>query len=142
MCLVVLIGTCFWCDVVLVSRQHLLLDGQGLESVYLQHDCFGSVTANKMTHQSLNPQNDCDWNYHSYTLFLHGVGVLWDFCVCSCDALESSFDSISLKSDCICYTLCIDTSLQDIGIPVHELNHHIYYSNLSSYVYFYCDKVS
>ena len=42
-----LTGTCFWCDAVLVSRQGPLLDGQGLESAYLQCDGFGSTTAAK-----------------------------------------------------------------------------------------------
>ena len=83
MCLVVLADTCFCCDAVLVARQSSLLDGQGLESPYLQRDCFGSVTANKMTHQSLNLWNDWDWNCHVHTLALHEVGVLWCFCDCS-----------------------------------------------------------
>ena len=130
-----LTGTCFWCDAVLVGRQGLLYDVQGLESAYLQHDCFGSVTADKVTHQSLNLWNDCDWNCHVHTLALHEAGVLWDFYGCSCGAFESSFDSINLKSDHICCILCIGTSLQDIGIPVHEWNHHTYYSDLASYVF-------
>ena len=71
-----------------------------------------------------------------HALVLHEVDVLWDFCGCSCGALESSFDSINLKNDCICCILCIDTSSQCIEIPVHEWNHHIYYSNLASYVFF------
>ena len=87
MCLVMLTGTHFWCDVVLVGRQGSLLDGQGLESAYLQHDCFGSATADKMTHQSWNLLNDCDWNCLEHTLILHEVDVLWGFCDCSCGAL-------------------------------------------------------
>ena len=98
-----LAGTCFWCATVLVSKQGSLLDGQGLESAYLQHDCFGSVTTDKMTHWSLNLMNNCDWNCHVHTLGLHEVDVLWGFCElflwCK---LVSSFDSISLKSDHIC----------------------------------------
>ena len=137
-----LTGKFFWCDAVLVGRQGSLLDGQGLESAYLQHECFGSVTTGKMTHQSLNLLNNSDWNCHTHTLVLHEVDVLWGFCSCSCGVLESSFDSISLKSDHICYILCIDTSSQGIGILVHEWNKHIYYSNLASYVFFYCHKAS
>ena len=71
-----LASTCFWYDAVLVSRQGLLLDGQGLESAYLQHGCFGFVTAGKMTHQSWSLLNNCDWNFCAHTLDLHGVGVL------------------------------------------------------------------
>ena len=52
MCLVMLAGTYFWSDAVIISRQGWLLDGWGLESAYLQHDCFGSATEGKMTHQS------------------------------------------------------------------------------------------
>ena len=52
MCLVVLVGTYFWYDIVLVSKQGLLLDGQGLETAYLQHGCFGPATVGKRTHQS------------------------------------------------------------------------------------------
>ena len=120
---------------VLSSSQGSLLYGWDLESAYLQYDCFGSATAGKITHQSLNLLNDCDWNCLAYTLVLHEIDVLWDFCSCSCGALESSSDIINLKSDCICCILCIDTSLQGIKIPVHEWNHHIYYSNLASYVF-------
>ena len=141
MCLAMLIGTCFWCDAVLVC-QGSLLGGQGLESAYLQHDCFGSATAGKMTHWSLNLLNDCDWNCLAHTWILHDVDVLWGFCSCSCGAHESSFDSISLKSDHICYILCTDISSQGIEIHVHELHHHICCSNLASYVFFYCHKVS
>ena len=122
--------------------QDSLLDGQGLESAYLQHDCFGSVTADKMTHQSLNLLNDCDWDCHVHTLVLHEVDVLRGFCGPCCGVLESSFDGINLKSDHICYILCIDNSSEGIGIPVHEWNHHIYYKDLVSYVFFYCHKVS
>ena len=117
MCLVMLTGTCFWCDTVLVSRQGLLLDGQSSESAYLQHDCFGSATAGKMTHQSLNLLNDCDWNCLVHTLVLHEVDVLWAFCSCSCGVLGSSFDSINLKSDHIYYILCIDISSRGIENP-------------------------
>ena len=142
MCLGMLAGKYFWYDAVSSGRQGSLLDGQGLESAYLQHDCFGSVTADKMIHQSLNLLNNCDWNCFVHTLVLHEVDVLWGFCGHSCGVLESSFDSINLKSDHIFYILCIDTSLKGIGIPVHEWNHHIYYSDLASYVFFYCHKVS
>ena len=114
----------------------------GFEYAYLQHYCFGSANAGKMTHQSLNLLNDSDWNCLVHTLVLHEVDVLLGFCSCSCDVVESSFDSINLKSDCICCILCIDTSSHGIGIPVHKWNHHIYYSNLASYVVFYCCKVS
>ena len=137
-----LIGTCFWYDPVLVSRQGSLLDRQGLESAYLQPDCFGSVSADKMTHQSWNLLNDCNWNCHVHASVLHKVDVLWAFCGCSCGALESSFDSINMKSNHICCILCIGTFSQGIGIPVHEWNYHIYYSDLVSYVFFYCHKVS
>ena len=82
MCLVMLAGICFWCDAVLVSRQGSLLDRQGLESAYLQYDCFGSAAAGKMTHQSLNLLNDCDWNCLAHTLVLHEVDWLWGFCSC------------------------------------------------------------
>ena len=139
MSLVMLAGTCFWYDVFLFSRQCSLLDGQGLESAYLQYDCFGSATADKMTHQRLNLLNNCDWMCLAHTLVLHEVDVHWDLCGCSFGALESSSDSIILKSGHMCYILCIDTSLQEIGIPVHEW---IYYSDLASYVFFYFCKVS
>ena len=42
-----LAGTCFQCEAVLASRQGLLLDEHGLESAYIQHDCFGSATVGK-----------------------------------------------------------------------------------------------
>ena len=71
-----LASTCFWYDAVLVGRQGSLLDGHGLESAYLQHGCFGFVTAGKMTHQSWNLLNDCDWNCHVHTLDPHEAGVL------------------------------------------------------------------
>ena len=142
MCLVMLAGTYFWCDAVSICRQSLLLDGWGLEYAYPQHDCFGSATAGKITHQSWNLLNDCAWSCLVHTLGLHEVGVLWGFCDCSCDASESSFGSINLKSGCICCILCIGTSLQGIEIPVHGWNHHIYYSNQASYVFFYCCKIS
>ena len=95
-----------------------------------------------MTHQSLNPLNDCGWNCLAHTLILHEVDVLWGFCGCFCSVLESSFDSISLRSDHICYILCIDISVQGIETPVCEWNHHIYCSDLASYVFFYCLQVS
>ena len=76
MCLVVLSGIYFCCDAVLTGRQGSLLDGQGLESAYLQHGCFGFVTSGKMIHQSWNLLNDCDWNCHAHTLDPHEVGAL------------------------------------------------------------------
>ena len=76
MCQVMLVGTYFWYDAVLVGRQGSLLDGQGLESPYLQHCCFGFVTAGKMTHQSWNLLKDCGWNCCAHTLDLHEVGAL------------------------------------------------------------------
>ena len=142
MCLVMLTDTYCWCDVVSISRQGSLVDGWGLEAAYLQHDYFGSATAGKMTHQNWNLLNDCDWNCLAHTLDLHEVGVFSGFCNCFCDVSESSFDSINLKSDCICCILCIVTSWQGIEIPVHGWNYHIYYSNQASYVFFYCHKVS
>ena len=142
MCLVMLAGTYFWCDAVSISRQGSLLDEQGLGSAYLQHDCFGSTTVGKMIHQSWNLLNDCDWNCLAHTMGLYEVGMLWGFCNCSCDAPESSFDSINLKIGCICCILCIGTSFHSIGIPVCEWSHHIYYSSQASYVFFYCYKVS
>ena len=87
----------FWCDGVLIGRQGSLLDGGGLGSAYLQHDFFGSGTAGKMTHQSLNLLNGCDWNCLEHALVLHEIDVLWDFSSCSYGVLESSFDSINLK---------------------------------------------
>ena len=60
MCLAMLTGTYFWCAVALIGRQGSLLDGWGLESASLQHDCFGSATTGKMTHQSWNLLNDFD----------------------------------------------------------------------------------
>ena len=64
------------------------------------------------------------------------------FCNCSCDVPESSFGSINLRSGHICCRLCIGTSLQGIGIPMHEWSHCIYYSSQASYVFFYFCKVS
>ena len=93
MCLIMVTGTYFWYGAVSIGRQGLLLYGWGLESAYLQHDCFGSATVGKMTHQSWNLLNDCDWNCLAHTLVLHEVGVLWGFYDCSCDAPESSFGS-------------------------------------------------
>ena len=142
MCLIMLTGTYFWYDAVSNGRQGSLLDGWGLESAYFQHDYFGSATAGKMIHQSLNLLNDCDWNCPTYTLDLHEVDVLLGFCGCSCDVLESSFDSIDLKNGHICCILCICTSLQGIRIPVHEWSCHIYYNRQTFYVFFYCCKVS
>ena len=137
-----LAGTYFWYDVVSSGRQGSLLDGQGVESAYLQHDCFGSTTVGKRTHQSWTPQNDCDWNCLVHTLGLHEVGALWGFCDCSYDTPESSFGSINWKSGHICCRLCTGTSLWGIGIPVHEWSCHIYYSSQASYVSFYCHMVS
>ena len=76
MCLIVLRGTYFWYDAVSIGRHGSLLDGWGLESAYLQHDCFGSVAVGKMTHQDWNLLNDFDWNGHAHTLGLYEVGVL------------------------------------------------------------------
>ena len=111
----------------------------GLESAYLLHDCFGSATAGKLTHQSWNLLSDCDWNCLVHTLGLHEVGALWGFCDCSCDVPESS-DNINLKSGHICCTLCIGMSLQGIWTPVCEWNCHVYYNGQASYVFFYCHR--
>ena len=110
-----LAGTYFWYDALSISRQGSLLDGMGLESAYLQHDCFGSAAVGKMTHQNWNLLNAFDRNCLAHTLGLHEVGVLWSFCNCSCDAPESSFGSINLKNGHIYCILCIGTSLQCIG---------------------------
>ena len=141
MCLIMLTGTYFWYDVVSSSRQGLLLDGQGLESAYLQHDCFGPATVDKRIYQNWTPQNTCDLNCLALTLDMHEVGALWGFCNCSCDVPESSFGSINWKGGCICCRLCTGTSLWGIGIPVCEWNCHIYYSGQASYVSFYCCMV-
>ena len=142
MCLGMLLGIYFWYGVVLNGRQGSLLDGLGLESAYLWHNCFGSATTDKMTHQSWNLLNDYNWNCPTHTLDLHEVDELWGFCNCSCDGPESSFGSTNLKSGHICCILCIGTSFQGIGIPVHEWSHHICYSSQASCVFFYCHMVS
>ena len=142
MCPGVLLGTYFWYDLVSSCIQGSLLDGQGLESAYLQQNCFGLATVGKNIHQSWTPQNNCDWNCLAHSLDLHEVGALWGFCNCSCDVPESSLGSINWKSDHICCRLCTGTSSQGIGIPMHEWNHHIYYNGWASYAFFYCHKVS
>ena len=76
MCLVMPAGTNFWYDAVLIGRQGSLLDGWGLESANLQHDCLGSITAGKMSHQSWNLLNYCDWNCLAHKLDLHEASVL------------------------------------------------------------------
>ena len=60
MCPCMLLGTYFWYDAVSSGMQSSLLDGQGLESANLQHDCFGLATVAKRIHQSWTPQNNCD----------------------------------------------------------------------------------
>ena len=132
----------FWYDAVSSGMQGSLLDGQGLESAYLQHDCFGLATVGKRIHQSWTPQNNCGWNCLLHTWDLHEVGALWGVCDCSCNAPVSSFGSINWKSDHICCRLCTGTSSWGIALPVHEWNLHIYYSSQASYVSFYCHVVS
>ena len=76
MCLIMLAGTYFWYDAVSSSRPGSLFDGQGLESAYLQHDCFGPATVGKRIHQSLTFLIDCDSNCLAHTLGLDVVGAL------------------------------------------------------------------
>ena len=112
MCLIVLSGIYFLYDTTSSDRQGSLLDGQGVESAYLEHDYFGPATVCKMTHQHWTLQNNCNWNCLAHTLGLHEVGVLLGFCNCSCDMPASSFSSINWKSGHICCRLCTGTSLQ------------------------------
>ena len=142
MCHIMLAGTYFWSNVVSSGRQGSLLDGQGLESAYLQHDCFGPATVGRRIHQSLTLFLGYNLNCLVHTLGLHVVGALWGFCDCSYAAPESSFGSINWKSVHIWCRLCTGTSLQVIGIPVHEWNHHFYYNGQASYVFFYCCMIS
>ena len=75
MCLVVLTGTYFCYDVVLVSTQGLLLNEQGLESAYPQCNCFVSATEDRMTHQNWTLLKGSNWNFFVHTSVLHEVGV-------------------------------------------------------------------